>query len=223
MKVITIRTAFVLLSGLLFLTACKKTADNIFNMFDVKLTLHQSVPYAIDENAEVNPTDSILIDYTIESPDADMYLICLYKTGTTSPAQRITVPDVKRRSFSGSFKFYAKDLGAGTTSYRIWAVDKDGVYLGDGYKTITINVLSDLRYLSNRKVFMPDSTGKANECYLSIDEGKTYSYTNGKANSSKIDFGVYREPVYNTSGVFTSWKYSLYSLSASPILLHLTM
>ena len=218
MKSINNKTIFLALSALLFLVGCKKESPNIFDMFDVKLTFHESVPYAIGDDAiaEINGTDSVLVDYTIESPTKDMYLVCLYKTGGTSPIQKIPLPDGKRKAYSGTFKFYAKDLGAGTTSYRIWAVDKDGVYLGDGYKTITINVLSDIRYLSLRKVFMPDSVGKVNESFLSIDEGKTYSYTTGKANSAKIDFGIYRDTVLNALGVQIGWKSYLYSTAAAP-------
>ena len=79
-------------------------------------------------NIEINSTDSAMIDYTIQSPDEDMYQIALYKTGGNAPVQKIPITDdAKRRSFSGQFKFYAKDLGAGESTYRIWAYDKNGV------------------------------------------------------------------------------------------------
>ena len=156
---------------LVFFASCKKEAPSILDMFKVQLTFNQSQPYAVDENGDIEITskDSVLIDYTIESPDKDMYMICLYRNGANSPAQKIPITDNgKRRTYSGTFKFLAKDLGAGLSSYRIWSLDKDGVYLGDGYKTITINVLSDLKYFANRKLFEADTTGKVHPCYLSI-------------------------------------------------------
>jgi hypothetical protein len=215
-------TTKVLLPVLLLVmfASCKKDAPSIFDMFKVKLTFNQSEPYAVDENGDIEITskDSVLIDYTIESPDEDMYAICLYKTGTTSPAQKIPITDDgKRRVYSGTFKFKASDLGAGLSTFRIWPLDKIGVYLGDGYKKVTINVLSDLKYYSNIKVFMPDTTGKVEPCYLSagIDGPGLYSYTTGAANSAKIDFGFYCQ-VTIVNGK-EEWKPYMYSPSANPL------
>ncbi|MES2777397.1 MAG: hypothetical protein V4722_24675 [Bacteroidota bacterium] len=205
--------AAVLLTGLA--VGCKKESANIFNMFDVTLTLNQSQPHAIDENAELSETDSALIDYTIVSPTKDMYQVNIMKGGATTPYIKIPITeDGKRRSFSGKLTLYAKDLGAGSSSFRIWPIDKEGVYLGDGNKNITINVLSNMKYFSNRRVFLPDSVGKVNESYLSFNEGKTYSYTTGQANAAKIDFGIYRDTV--RVGTVLSNKYFLYSLSETP-------
>src|SRR5690242_742288 len=108
---------------LVMFASCKKEAPSILNMFKVKLTFNQSQPNAVDENGEIELTskDSVLIDYTIESPDEDMYIICLYKAGANQPEQKIAITDDgKRRVYSGTFKFKASDLGAGSTSYRIW-------------------------------------------------------------------------------------------------------
>jgi hypothetical protein len=198
--------------------SCKKEAPSIFDMFNVQLTFNQSQPYAVDENGEIEITtkDSVLIDYTIESPDKDMYMICLYRNGANSPAQKIPITDDgKRRVYSGTFKFLAKDLGAGLSSYRIWSLDKDGVYLGDGYKKVTINVLSDLKYFANRKLFAADTVGKVAPCYLSVNEGNTYSYTTGASNSGNLDFGLYKKVVQ--SGSNTVNQYFLYSLTANPL------
>lgn len=204
---------------LVIFASCKKTAPNIFNMFKVKVTFNQSQPYAVDENGDIEITskDSVLIDYTVESPDEDMYVICLYKEGGNLPVQKISITDAgKRRVYSGTFKLYAKDLGAGLTSYRIWPLDKIGVYLGDGDKNVTVNVLSDLKYYSNIKVFMPDTTGKVDPCYLSVSDGPgTYSYTTGAANSAKIDFGFYCK--VTVSGGNIVWTPYMYSPSASPL------
>ena len=203
---------------LVIFASCKKTAPSIFNQFHVQLTLNQSQPYAVDENGDIELTskDSVLIDYTIESPDADMYMICLYKTGGNAPVQKIPITDGgKRRVYSGTFKFLASELGAGMSSYRIWSLDQAGVYLGDGYKNVTINVLSDLKYYSNRKVFVADTVDKVNPCYLSLNDGKTYSYQNGAANANTIDLAFYHK--YITQGANQVEQVHMYSLTANPL------
>ncbi|MEI6950300.1 hypothetical protein V9K67_24175 [Paraflavisolibacter sp. H34] len=206
------------------LTGCKKEFPNVFNMFTVKLTLHESQPYAIGERLvmDISPTDSVLIDYTIESPDADMYQVALFKNGATVPAVKTPITETaKRRSFSGQFKLYAKDLGAGPTTYRVWAYDKEGVYLGDGYKTLTINVAADYRILADRKLFVADSVEKTDPSYLSLSDGKLYSYTTGAPHAASIDLGSFtrRDTVRNSSGAVTSVTVNnyLYSLSADPL------
>jgi hypothetical protein len=214
---LTIASLSVLL--LVIFASCKKDAPSIFDMFKVKLTFNPSQPYAVDETGEIEITskDSVLVDYTIESPDEDMYVICLYKNGGNAPVQKIPITeDGKRRVYSGTFKFLASDLGAGLTTYRIWPLDKIGVYLGDGYKKVTINVLSDVRYISNRKVFLPDTVGGTNPCYLSIKDGETYSYNTGKGNSADIDFGFYSKYV-QVNPTTSRIDHYMYSLSANPL------
>jgi hypothetical protein len=206
---------------LVMFASCKKDAPSIFDMFKVKLTFNQGQPYAVDENGDIEITskDEVIIDYTIESPDEDMYVICLYKNGGNAPVQKIPITDDgKRRVYSGTFKFKASDLGAGQTTYRIWPLDKIGVYMGDGYKKVTINVLSDLKYYSNIKVFMPDTTGKVDPCYLSLGDAgpDLYSYTTGAANSAKIDFGFYSK-VVQVNPTTTRLDHYMYSLTASPL------
>ena len=66
------------LVAILSLASCKKTAPNIFNMFEVTLDLHQNSPYSLSENQTLNEGDSIYFDFTISSPNADMLRIsCL--------------------------------------------------------------------------------------------------------------------------------------------------
>lgn len=219
MKIINTTIASLSVLLLVIFASCKKTAPTVMNMYNVKLTINQSQPFELDDNLEVEMTskDSVTIDYTLESPDADMYMVNLYKNGGNAVVQKIPITDDgKRRVYSGSFKFLAKDLGAGQTTYRIWPIDRNGVYLGDGYKKITINVLSDLKYYSNIKVFMPDTTGKVDPCYLSLTDGpSTYSYTTGAANSAKIDFGFYCKVVISGGNVV--WTPYMYSPSANPL------
>ncbi|MCH5720271.1 hypothetical protein [Niabella hibiscisoli] len=197
-------------------------------MFKVKLTVNKSEPYAIGPDGVINigPKDSAIIDYTIESPEADMYQVALYKTGGGLPSQRIPVTGgMNRRVYSGRFKFYAQDLGSGsTTSYRIWANDANGVYLGDGGLKFTIYVNSDMQYFTNRRLFTPDSVTGEEPCYLSLSDGQLYSYTTGGPHSATIDLGLFTKrdttKVEVKDGVTTytlANRNYLYSLSASPL------
>lgn len=229
---------FTILTAMTVMCGCKKGdlgepkhlpwtvphVPNILNMFHVKVSLHQSAPYAMTDKDVVNisTSDSVLIDFTIESPDADMYQVALYKTGGGLPKQRIPVTDtMDRRTYSGQFMFYGKDLGAGsTTTYRIWANDQSGVYLGDGGRKFIINVSSDLQYYTNKRVFMPDSVQGVEPCYVSLPDGKLYSYTTGAEHSESIDFGLFsrNDTIINNPGdtTFNTATY-LYSLATDPL------
>ena len=202
---------------------------NEFNMFHVKLSLHQSADYAMPNSDEItiSPTDSVLLDYTIESPEADMYQVAIYKTGGSLPSIRIPITeDMDRRTYSGKQVFYGKDLGAGsTTTYRIWANDKDGVYLGDGGRKLVVHVTSDMNYYTDRRLFLPDSVQGQEPCFISLSEGKLYNYTEAKAHSDAIDLGIFVRQ--DTSIVFNkdknrydttlAWHNYLYSLGSADI------
>lgn len=215
MKIKHTTIAFLPVLLLVIFASCKKTAPNIFTMFNVKVTFNQSQPYAVDENGEIEitSTDSVLIDYTVESPDEDMYMICLYKTGENLPILKVPITEEgKRRIYSGTFKIYAKDIGAGMTSYRIWPLDKGGIYLGDGHKTVSINVLADLKYYSNIKVFAADTTAKVTPTFFSLSNIKTYNYNEAAAQSGSVDFAIYRKL---PAGAKDDEVY-MYSLAANP-------
>jgi hypothetical protein len=210
MKYQNIRVLAVTIALCGWLASCKKESANIFNMFDVTLDLHTDKPNAASEYTEANPGDTMLIDFTINSPTKDMYMISVLKVGSNTPFLKIPITDAgKRRTYSDVVKVVADK--AGETSYRVWAVDEDGVYLGDGYKKITINVVSDYKHLPNRLVYLPDTVGKSLNCFLSLDKGTTFSYTTGAANSADIDLGIYGVPQSNGT-----YKYFIYSLSADP-------
>jgi len=210
--------------GALFFSACKKEGENIFNMFtDVEVTLHDTNPLSITGYKQVNDGDSVYIDYTITSKSQDMYAACLLEVGTSSPTKTI-LNDSQRRSYSGVIKM--KATKAGKTSYRIYPLDKVGVYLGDGGKTVTIDVLPNISYYNERFVRLPDSVTKEGQCYVSLSTGELFSYNQVMANpqlSGKIDFGIYRKftpEVKNAQGQITSaanYRFYLYSLSQNPL------
>ncbi|MCH5720264.1 hypothetical protein [Niabella hibiscisoli] len=143
--------------------------------------------------------DSIYFDFTINSPTKEMYQVALFQLGAALPNLRINLDESNRHTYSGVIKGVVGangfgNLKDGANTFRIWAYDKQGVYLGDGYKTITINVNNKIMHIVNRKIYFPDvdsANGSANS-YISLNTGETFNYQTGAANSDKIDLGIYR-------------------------------
>jgi hypothetical protein len=215
MKILNFRLLFFAALFAITFNSCKHESENIFNMFDdVKVTYHGDHPFSVTDYKEVNDGDSVYIDYTITSAKKDMYRVDIHEAGVNTSGTRINIGNSERRSYSGVLKLKV-DKKVGKTTYRVYALDKDGVFIGDGYKSVTINVLPNYTHLPNRRLYLPDTTAKVLPSYYSISTGKTYSYTTGKDFSSSIDFGVYRRQV--TTGTTTSYIYNIYSLSATPL------
>lgn len=199
----------------LIFTACKKETTNIFNMFsDLTVTYTANSPYAVTDYKDVNVGDSVYLEYTIESPKTDMYAACIFETSSAIPT-KIALNDNQRNKYTGIVKL-KMDTRVGKISYRIWALDKAGIYLGDGYKTITLNVLPDYKYWSQRELFIPDSVGKASSSFISLTDGQLFNYNNGKDNTSKIDLGLYRTVGTGATSA-NGYLYNVYALDASPM------
>lgn len=228
----------VALVTIIVLTSCKKTVPNIFNMFDVTLDLHQNSPYSLLENQDLNEGDSIYFDFTITSPTKEMAQVAFFQMGSALPVFRINMTDANRHSYTGIVKAIAGQNGnitsamipgangqslgnlrTGVNTFRIWAYDKQGIYIGDGYKTITINVNNKMTQFVNRKLYFPDvdSANGSRNSYLSLTTGETFNYQDGAANSAKIDLGIFRTVIRNANGDTTGWNARLYSPSASPL------
>ncbi|MDF2191518.1 hypothetical protein [Paraflavitalea sp. CAU 1676] len=220
MKRYTIRTAALLFACCALLGACKKEAQNIFNMFDVTLELHNNKESAAKEYNEVNPNDTLVIDFTIHSPNKDMYMICIWRAGQGVPGIKIPINDpAKRRSYSDAVTIKA-DQGVGTTTFRVWALDEDGVYLGDGDKMITLSVKTDYKYLPNRSLFLPDTATKKAPSFFSLSKGTSFNYADAAPISADIDFAIYQKFVKNPSppagGPDTTLIRCLYTPGADP-------
>ncbi len=203
---------FLLLGTLL---SCKREGDNIFNLFeDVSVTLHQEDERNIGTYKDVAVGDSIFVDFTISSAAKDMHQVWIFYNGAGAAALRIPLSETEKRSFRYVYKIKADKVGL--SSFRIMAVDKEGVFMGDGYKSVTYNVQSDYAHLNNRILYMPDSVAQRSACFISLMEGKTYTYAEAKANPEKIDFGLYRTYTVGSNGTIT-YSYNLYSLSLNTI------
>ncbi|WP_312789913.1 hypothetical protein [Sphingobacterium sp.] len=203
---------FLLLGTLL---SCKREGDNIFNLFeDVSVTLHQEDERNIGTYKDVAVGDSIFVDFTISSAAKDMHQVWIFYNGAGAAALRIPLSETEKRSFRYVYKIKADKVGL--SSFRIMAVDKEGVFMGDGYKSVTYNVQSDYAHLNNRILYMPDSVAQRSACFINLMEGKTYTYAEAKANPEKIDFGLYRTYTVGSNGTIT-YSYNLYSLSLNTI------
>lgn len=190
---------FCLLAGaLISMSSCKKESENIFNMFsDVSVTFHGDHPFSVIDYKQVNDGDSVYIDYTITSANEDMFFVGVERVAGTSssatPERTVTAisNESQRRSYSGLIKLQmARD---GKTSYRIYALNRQNTFIGDGYKKVTIEVNPSYHLVHNRRVYFPDTLGNSASFY-SIQRDEAFNYTIGQANSADIDFGIWTRP-----------------------------
>lgn len=218
MKLFTIKLLAVIAGVSLLLGSCSKEAPNIFNMFDVTLDLEMDKTPNAEGLIEIDATDSITVNYTIACPGEDIYGVALFKTGSSGG----TVTNIAAtRKATGTYKLYGKDMGAGYTTYRIWAVNRASVYLGDGYKTIRIKVKTEFSYFTSRFVYAADTAGKQLS-FLSLGNGLAYNYAGAAATSDSIDLGVYvsrKDSAVKFNGVdstVTWYPLIIYSPAAQP-------
>lgn len=206
--------------GLLLLASCKKDAENIFNMFtDVTVTFKGDHPFSVTDYKLVNDGDSVYIDYTITSAKEDMFFLGVEVVGATgsngtSPTRTVTsiTDPSERRSLSRVIKLRAQRDGK--VSYRIYALNSKNIYIGDGYKRVTIDVRPSYNLISNRRIYAPDTTTRVNTSFYSFSRGQAFSFTDGQTNSANIDFGIWRrpDPRIDQAGQFI---YNYYSLNAA--------
>lgn len=203
----------VLLLGTLL--SCKREGDNIFNLFeDVSVTLHMENEHNIGTYKDVAVGDSIFVDFTISSKSKDMHQVWIFYNGAGAAVLKIPLGETEKRSFRYVYKIRADKVGEST--FRIMAVDREGVFMGDGSTSVTYNVLSDYVHLNNRVLYMPDSVNRSSACFIDLMEGKTYTYAEAKLHPEKIDLGMYRTYKVESNGSLT-FIYNIYSLQVSPI------
>lgn len=214
MKTKNIQKLFLLALSVFIFASCKKEADNIFNMFnDVTVTYNNSDPRCVTDYKLVNDKDEVWIDFTINSAKEDMYSYVIETSAGTQQPSRITVPitdDTKRRSFSTILKFTMNRDGK--SSYRVYALNQKGIYIGDGYKKVTVEVNPSYIIYANRDIFLPDTVDKVRPSFFSFSDASTYSYANGAANAAKIDFGIFRT-MYKDNQNNTLYAINLYNTS----------
>jgi hypothetical protein len=213
MKTKNIHKLFLIASSLIIFASCKKESENIFTMFtDVTVTYNNSDPRCVTDYKLVNDKDEVWIDFTINSASEDMYSYTIEKSAGNQTPDRtiITINDpTKRRSFSDIIKLTMNRDGK--TTYRIYALNQKGIFIGDGKKSVTIDVNPSYMIYANRDIYLPDTVGKSLPSFFSLKDASGYSYTNAGANTAKIDFGIYRKLASNSTPAAISYTYNLYS------------
>lgn len=223
MKTKYIHQLFIALCVIVF-ASCKKESANIFNMFgDVTVTFNNSDPRCVTDYKVINDKEEVWIDFTINSAKEDMYSYIFEVSAGTAQATRYTVnitDPAQRRSFSSIIKlpnsaFPAAALRDGKQSYRICALNEKGVFIGDGYKKVTVDVNPSFMIYANRDIYLPDTVGKSLPSFFSLNDATGFSYNNAATNAAKIDFGIYRKPGSNSTVQTPTWVVNLYSPSVA--------
>lgn len=201
---------------LAILGSCKPEVETIFNMFDdVKVTFHGDDPLSVTDYKLVNDGDSAYIDYTVTSDKEDMYSITEERVSAVlnGTEQRIEIQlgEQNRRSYTGRFKL--KMQRDGKSSFRVFARNRLGHYIGDGYKKVTIEGKPSYRVYATRRIFSPDTISKVMPAFISLSSGETFNYTEGGQNTDKIDLGMWRRVTVDAQNrIFITYNY--YSLTA---------
>lgn len=208
---------FLIAIGVVLFSACKKESENIFTMFtDLTVTYNNSDPRCITDYKVVNEKEEVWIDFTINSASEDMYSYTVEKSaGTQTPSRTVyTITDpTQRRSFSNIIKLVMDRDGK--TTYRIYALNQKGVFIGDGKKSVTIEVNPSYMIYANRDIYLPDSVAKILPSFFSLNDASVFSYSDGASNSAKIDFGIYRKLASNSTPAVVSYVVNLYSPSVA--------
>lgn len=217
MKTNTIQKLFLAALGILLFSSCKKDSENIFTMFtDVTVAYHNSDPRCVTDYKLVNDKEEVWIDFTITSAAEDMYSYTVEKSASNQTPERtvytITNP-AQRRSFSNVIKVIMDRDGK--TSYRIYALNQKGIFIGDGKKSITIDVNPSYMIYANRNIYLPDSAIRSLPSFFSLNDATGYSYTQGAFNAAKIDLGIYRRLASNSTPTAVSYVLNLYSPSVA--------
>lgn len=177
------------------LSACEKKVEPI-DTFDVTVEYRAGGAKYVTGDVTVNPKDSIYFDFTISSPEPMSY-VEIQRNGVRIDTFRLNSSNNK--SFS-LVRGYRADSVAGDYTYRVLGRNQRAIFMGDGGKLLKVTVASDYNFYSARVLQMPDTTPKQNQCYYSIQEGKTYSYTEASTKSDKIDFGYYFDTTRVSAG-----------------------
>lgn len=211
---------FLLFSLLgLCIVSCKKSAENVFTMYDnVQVEYHKNNPLSATDYKLVNDGDSVYIDYTISSSHEEIATVVVERLGLASSTgmERISTPvdNVdERHHYSRTVKL--KMQRDGKSTFRVYALNSKGVFMGDGNKKVTIEVNPSHTVLNNRRIFAPDTLKKDVPSFFSLLKGEAYTYDQGKANAANIDFGIRRRPDPR-AGQTNQWIYDYYSIAANP-------
>jgi hypothetical protein len=107
------------------------------------------------------------------------------------------------------------DSIAGDYTYRVFARNKKGVFIGDGNKSIKVTINPDFLFWSFKTLAVPDSVVKSNKSFFASSTGEELSFLQGAAKSAIIDFGYF----FDTTTVGAP-KHTIYALGANKFAPH---
>jgi hypothetical protein len=196
----------------LFLTSCEKKVDPV-DTFSIALDYRSTGTYALVSDVELNPKDSITLDFTVTSA-TNMSYVEIQRNGIKVDTFQLA-GQADKKSFT-KIKGYRVDSSAGPYTYRVLGRDARAIFMGDGGKEFTVTVKPDFDFFSYRILKVPDTTDRVNKCYYASKTGTAYSYTEGAANSAAIDFGYYWDTTgRGTTSTSDDLKHCIYALNAA--------
>jgi hypothetical protein len=190
---------------------CEKTVAPI-DSYGVTVDYKGGNAKNITGNISLNPKDSIILDFTISSSSEEMAVVEIQKNG--AKIDTFNVSGANKMTFSG-VKRYQSDSIAGDYTYRVFARNKKGIYIGDGGKSIKVSINPDFIYWSYKNLAVPDSVAKSNKSFFVSTSGDVLNYVQGAANSAQIDFGYF----FDTTTVGAP-KHTIYALGANKFAPH---
>jgi hypothetical protein len=198
MKKIILYSLYFLVS-FSFLISCKNEDDD----YSVKATFQSGSNY-ISDNMNITTGDTATFKFNMTSSKAMKYIYieCNYSSGSDTtlkvigskyfPDQVIELSDSEQNSYSDTLAIVAKNAGTKTVRFTVLDANENLLYRKD----FTISVTSDYNFFSRRVLTVPDSSSNpSNKCYLDVDNGETYSYSDLKSNPAliaDIDLGYYQ-------------------------------
>ena len=201
----TIAAAAVIVIG------CEKTVAPI-DSYGVTVDFKGGSSKNVVGDVAIKPKDSIILDFTVSSSTEEMAVIEIQKNGAKIDTFNVSGTD--KRSFSG-IKRYQSDSIAGDYTYRVFARNKKGVFIGDGNKSIKVTISPDFIYWSYKTLAVPDSVAKSNKSFFASTSGHVLNYVQGAANAALIDFGYF----FDTTTVGAP-KHTIYALGANKFAPH---
>jgi hypothetical protein len=205
------RILSTLIAAAVIVIGCEKTVAPI-DSYGVTVDFKGGNAKNLVGDVALKPKDSIILDFTLASSREDMAVIEIQKNGAKIDTFNVSGSD--KRSFSG-IKRYQSDSIAGDYTYRVFARNKKGVFIGDGGKSIKVTINPDFNYWSYKTLAVPDSIAKSNKSFFVSTSGDVLSYVQGATNSALIDFGYFFDPT-----VTGAPKHTFYALGANKFAPH---
>ena len=202
---------FTLATAALFTLGCEKKVAPI-DSFGVTVNFNSGNPKNLTGDIAINPKDSIILDFTIASSTEEMAVIEIQKNGAR--IDTFNVSGANKMTFSG-IKRYMSDSIAGDYTYRVFARNKRGIFIGDGNKSIKVTINPDFLFWSFKTLAVPDSVVKSNKSFFASSTGEELSFLQGAAKSGLIDFGYF----FDTTTVGAP-KHTIYALGANKFAPH---